>query len=479
MLPEREGESTEEYLNRLSQHHMKFAQIERTHRFSNIFEIREPLHGDVDLSVFKDEKVSHIKTIIFAEGEITNLLNIPEGVQKIVCPNNLLVSLESLPSTLEHLEIPKNHLKKLDLSKLPNLTHLNINDNEFQEINSFPSDLIELYMDNNKLKHLDLRRVPDLEVLHISNNPITIIENLPENIRDFQMENTPTIEFRNAVLLPELKRDLNEDADMNQRIDYEDALRKYFKLKNKYETLLRNAKKSAFDSAKSKKAGMRKALAVMPKCINCKRPVGTLFSIQDERYKAICGDEREPCNLKIELYRGLYGNAHTAVKEFKSDVDKAKEAIIQQKLETLFSYIDESQSVSEFKKNLKEFNDASSLHKLLTDNYDSLYRNAERAKQIEESFATVNELKKQVDISLKEYIETENRDALKVAVQLQKDDLYPVIEKIRRLSSECMEMNKNNSTPEEYFLFKNEVALTKNDFLFGEPPRVVHFRMKK
>jgi hypothetical protein len=29
-----------------------------------------------------------------------------------------------------------------------------------------------------------------------------------------------------------------------------------------------------------------------------------------------------------------------------------------------------------------------------------------------------------------------------------------------------------------YHLFKNKVALSKNDFTFGEPPRVVHFSMK-
>jgi len=29
-----------------------------------------------------------------------------------------------------------------------------------------------------------------------------------------------------------------------------------------------------------------------------------------------------------------------------------------------------------------------------------------------------------------------------------------------------------------YYLFKNKVALSKNDFTFGEPPRVVHFSMK-
>ena len=43
-------------------------------------------------------------------------------------------------------------------------------------------------------------------------------------------------------------------------------------------------------------------------------------------------------------------------------------------------------------------------------------------------------------------------------------------------SSQHMEM----TTDKEYinhYLFKNEVSLSKNDFTFGEPQRVIHFRM--
>jgi hypothetical protein len=40
-----------------------------------------------------------------------------------------------------------------------------------------------------------------------------------------------------------------------------------------------------------------------------------------------------------------------------------------------------------------------------------------------------------------------------------------------------MEMNENKTKKGkiEYALFKNDVALSKNDFTFGEPPRVIKF----
>ena len=77
---------------------------------------------------------------------------------------------------------------------------------------------------------------------------------------------------------------------------------------------------------------------------------------------------------------------------------------------------------------------------------------------------------------LKEYENTENRELLKTAVQLQVEKIFPETENLRRLTSEHMEM----TTDKEYinhYLFKNEVALIKNDFTFGEQQRVIHFRM--
>ena len=77
---------------------------------------------------------------------------------------------------------------------------------------------------------------------------------------------------------------------------------------------------------------------------------------------------------------------------------------------------------------------------------------------------------------LKEYENNENRELLRTAVQLQVEKLIPETENLRRLTSEHMEMTRDKEYIKHY-LFKNEVALSKNDFTFGEPQRVIHFRM--
>ena len=61
----------------------------------------------------------------------------------------------------------------------------------------------------------------------------------------------------------------------------ESAINEFYKLKNKYEIELFKKKKTILNnvtlSSKEKKIEFKK---LKPKCINCKRPGGTLFSVK-------------------------------------------------------------------------------------------------------------------------------------------------------------------------------------------------------
>jgi rRNA pseudouridine-1189 N-methylase Emg1 (Nep1/Mra1 family) len=114
--------------------------------------------------------------------------------------------------------------------------------------------------------------------------------------------------------------------------------------------------------------------------------------------------------------------------------------------------------------------------KEFSDKYNENYNNPQKKELIQKKREVVYRYIESVRSLLKEYENTENRELLITAVQLQVEKLVPETENLRRLMSEHMEM----TTDKEYikhYLFKNEVALSKNDFTFGEPQRVIHFRM--
>lgn len=447
-------------------------------RRTDTLHIKDALHGDLDFSLIHNIGFMFLHTIILQEGEITSIRNIPETVHTLICPKNLLFDLNDLPSSITHLEIPYNYLTSFNFSNTPNLKVFHAQHNHLEELNHFSSDLTELHIQYNKLVHLDLRGFPELKTLNISNNPITVIENLPENIVEFIMDNTPSIEFRNSAVIPDVEADKSADAEIQQTIQYGDALQKYFQLKRKYEVDLHKARKTAFESEKSKKEGKQRAIAVKPKCVKCKRPVGSIFQRKDEKYIAICGDEKEPCSLDIEIYFGNPGSNVDLLYAFKEHVHDIKEDIIKQKLDTLFSYVSEDSSIQKFKKTIESFTFDNNMFTDLLNKHNENHFNETKMDLINKKRDHIFKLVEQIRILLKEYEDTENREVLKTAVELQVNSLLPETRNLRLLESEIMEITKKEhaSGRIENFLFKNDVILSREDFTFGEAARVVKFR---
>ena len=157
--------------------------------------------------------------------------------------------------------------------------------------------------------------------------------------------------------------------------------------------------------------------------------------------------------------------------------DQLKDTIIMQKLDTLMNYVDENEAVKKFKENMSKYSEDSLFVKELVDKYDDLYNNANKQEAISKQRSKIYLIKEKIQELVDEYTKTENREILVMVVQLQKEELIPTIEQLNRMIAEHIEINIQTSTtrPPIYYLFKNEVALMKNNLLLGEPPRVVHF----
>jgi hypothetical protein len=418
-----------------------------------------------------------VTEVSFVEGEITSIINVPEGIKSIVCPKNLLFSLEDLPSTLVHLEVPYNYLETIDLHPCKILEHANLSHNNIDILENLPSDLLELNCEFNQLRHLNFLGLTKLKSLNVSNNKITVIENLPDGISDFLMDNNPSIEFRNASVLPDLNKNENKEKEAQQNIDYNEAIHDYFRMKNAYETKAKEMKKRAFKNGANKKEGKKLALATKPKCIHCQRPVGTVFSIKDNRYLAICGDTARPCSLNIEIFKGAFSPLLDLIYMFKEEMDKIKENIIIQKLDTLFDYVSEEKSVEMFKTELENYNIDGQIYKELLDKYEEYHDSYHKMDLIQRKRDKIFTYIERIRGLLEEYKKTENRETLKAAVQLQVDDLLPETRNLRLLNSELMEINqtKHGNGRIENFLFKHDVALSKLDYNEDENPRVIKF----
>jgi len=211
------------------------AVLENTNKRIEQLVFKESLHGDIDFAILKELGFGLLNEIIINKGDVTSIVNVPDGIKKITCNHNLLIGLENLPPSIEEVNVNNNYIETLSLGYLKNLYVLRCESNRLTILEKLPSSLVEIHAENNTiLDTLHLTKLNDLSVLHISNTNVHLIYDFPENIGDFVMENTPSIEFRNASGNPAEKKKTDDD-DQKRNKTYVDALDEYFKMKSKYE----------------------------------------------------------------------------------------------------------------------------------------------------------------------------------------------------------------------------------------------------
>jgi hypothetical protein len=212
-------------------------------------------------------------------------------------------------------------------------------------------------------------------------------------------------------------------------ISVNDAFNEYYKLKNKYETNYNKDKQKIIkNKTMSWKEKRNEFKQLKPKCINCLRPVGTIFSTKHSgkpnddfrELKAICGSLTEPCTLNITINAGVTYNIMDHIKELEKDIENYKNEIIEYKNKLLFGYTKTETAVENFDKIKEAINDTSFL---LNINYEHLFDIVDN-KTTNESIKKLNEdvyiLINQMKQSMKQFDSTGNvqfvRDAIDIYV---------------------------------------------------------------
>jgi hypothetical protein len=441
--------------------------------------VDDSLDGNLDFSVLSEKGFNKIENITLLYGNITNILNLPKGLKKLVCSSNLLIDLESLPIQLEELFIDNNHLTDIDVSYLKNLKILNISSNSITDLGILPKTLEELYCESNKLQKLNLMDVPDLKVLSISNNLITVIEDLPDNLTTFNMEDTPSIEFRNTHI-----DNINITTNKNEKeekLDYNESLNMYFKFKDDYEKTRTDKLRAIYNNNKSKKTRKLLLQSFRMPCIYCKRAVNTRFMYKDDKYIAICGDNNSPCDLAITIYNGQFTQLNDLIDDQKEELLDIKNIIIEQKMDNLFNYIDEETSNQLFNKQLTAFNLSSNLYDKMNNDYNNYFNNKETMTKVSDLKQQVFKQKESINDLINNFQETHNKQLLIDAMAIYVNELLPKIKKINLLTHQIYikekKYNLDKTNDNEMSLFTFPTLLTNIEHNLAEEPEVIKFKI--
>ena len=435
----------------------------------------ETLSGDIDFSIFEKYDFKMIKTIILGEkNKITQIIHLPPTLETLYCPNNLLISLENVPSSLQDLNVSGNLLSHIDLRETPHLVKLNLSHNQFQEIDYLPPFIKELNVSDNNISKLELLDLNKLQILNCLNNHGIVLNNVPPQLKNIKMNDEFLISNEE---IKEDTRNVSKEKKMELHKNYVEALNDYFKLKNQYEKKEKQLKKK-----QNKSKGVRQNV-VLPPCVNCKRPVGSIFTKgkQNNKYMVICGDSVKPCNLNIQIYSGEYFDLNEMLLNFKEHMEELKQYIIEQKLQTLFNFQSDTVSTTLFKKTLEEFNTNNEMYKDLLDKYNHLHNNKHKQELIKLQNNKIQEIKGKMKNILKKIKmdeeggvnATTTKEMLKTVVDMHVNSLMPEISNLQKMKYEIIEMEKTENNV--YVLHQQEHHYSKNLQTYDEPAKVIKY----
>jgi hypothetical protein len=307
-----------------------------------------------------------------------------------------------------------------------------------------------------------------------------------DNLMNSVFGNTTSLMSENENKKNENKKNENKKNEIIE--SPESALNEYFKLKNTYEVeIMKNKKKIMNNSTLSNKEKRQEYLKLKPKCINCKRPGGTIFSVKlfsDEsknrktdyrEFRSRCGIISNPCNLNITIQTGLYNFLPDVIKQYENGIKESKDLIIDNKNKLLFGFISTETALQEFDDE-KEFIEIYT--SLLEENlatYLNIIDNNKKKLELEEDLEKSYELIINIKESIKLYNETENTQNVKDAVEIYINNLQPLFKKIMSLkySQNLVYFDSDNNT---YHLIQNKntiKSLEYSDFV----DKVLHYNV--
>jgi len=174
-------------------------------------------------------------------------------------------------------------------------------------------------------------------------------------------------------------------------ITFNEALNNYYEFKTLYETSYNKEKRDIINNKKlSWNEKRSKFQKLKPKCINCKRPVGTLFSRKftsdnSREFKtllAVCGDKVKPCKLNINLKLENVETLEDNIKVLDNSIQEDKNIIIKKKNELLFGYITTENAVNTFETLKTYLNDSYELKNFFLELLISKTDNEDKKKEL-------------------------------------------------------------------------------------------------
>jgi hypothetical protein len=255
-----------------------------------------------------------------------------------------------------------------------------------------------------------------------------------------------------------------------------DAVTKYYKLKALYDDKINKQKQTILKSQSLSKKGKRNRFLLLKySCINCKQEGGTVFENKNGTLKAVCGNTDKPCKLHIEINKGTYANILDLETYYLNLIENIKSEIIQTKLNYLFQFTSEEESVKQFEKLRDNLKKISLLQVDILKKYNSIFnKETELVKYNRDLILQIEENKE-----LGKLYKAEQRDQLLVdLINNYLTVIQPIEKKINELKYVKRFVNKveeREKTIDEFITFDYYLSDLEKLTLDSKKPEVIKF----
>ena len=233
---------------------------------------------------------------------------------------------------------------------------------------------------------------------------------------------------------------------VKEKTTINEALNEYYKLKAKYQENYHDKYiKPILRSNDKSKREKRLEYQKLPKaeCINCKRNVGSIFSIKidpkeySRTFIASCGDLNDPCPLDIKFDYTFRNELNKELLDADHDINEIKNKIIIDKNNMMFGYVEQKKAIENFNNTTSELKSITEGAGFIMDINIQLNDNPIKKDLIKTNEDKLgNEFLLPFKDMIKTFDESGNTEVLNKAMKFYVDEMVPLITTIRNLKYE-------------------------------------------
>jgi len=238
----------------------------------------------------------------------------------------------------------------------------------------------------------------------------------------------------------DINMDKNMDKDEEKKKQFLEGLNIYYKMKSEYEeSNLKNCNKIMKNENLSWKEKRSEYKKLKPKCVNCKRPVGTIFSSvynpeeNGRKLIAVCGDKTDPCPLNIIINLGETTTYFDDCGILEKEIITLKNRIIKEKNDLIFGYISSEDAVKNFEELKEELNITLSSYELTLENYIDVVDNKKKNDTMKNFQVEIYKYVQSIKDLVSQYNRSENVQFIREAITIHIDQLATKIDQLNKI----------------------------------------------